>query len=364
MAARIAEQRLGPLRWIVASGPARDAFGALGEHMRAEIREVTGEFPGLEPLRRHTASERGEMLLAAVREASETRYPEIWAELVAMAAGSGVGLDDLALLNFRGDVGVAEATPADGIGCSDLAWRRQTSFLAHNEDDSAFFDGRCVLLTLALDDLPPVTSFWKPGFVPSNTISVTGDGLVCAIDHLPVAAPRPGAGRQIVARGLQRAARTIDQAVAYLRDHPSAGGFAYLIGDRDGRAVIVESAGQYAWREVGTTGPLEWHTNHGRYITSADAAPGGSSEVRGRVLAALEVPAAEPDAAWFMAVLAGAAPPAGVRAEPTGGMSSATLCTFVADLTDGEMTMLCRAAPAALVISITDLASGRAPVSR
>src|SRR5215475_6958113 len=163
--------------------------------MRAEIQDIFGTFPDIEPLRRHAASPPGSTLLGAVSKATEARYPEVWLELAAMASGGGVPLDDVALLNFRGDVGVAEATPADGVGCSDLAWRRQSAFLAHNEDDSAFFDGRCVLLTLALDDLPPVTSFWKPGFMPSTTISVTGDGLVCAIDHLSVAAPGPGAGR-------------------------------------------------------------------------------------------------------------------------------------------------------------------------
>ena len=41
--------------------------------------------------------------------------------------------DDLALLNLRGDLGLVDG----GIGCSDLAWRRERSVIAHNEDGFA-----------------------------------------------------------------------------------------------------------------------------------------------------------------------------------------------------------------------------------
>src|SRR5208282_2974578 len=101
----------------------------------------------------------------------------------------------------------------------------------HNEDGAPENVGQCALLTLALDDLPSVTAFWYPGFLPSNAFAVTADGLVWSIDHLPVAAPGDGAGRHFVGRGLQRSARTVDEAIDYLRTNPSAGGFAYNIGD-------------------------------------------------------------------------------------------------------------------------------------
>jgi hypothetical protein len=358
MVARVAEQELAGLRWIVLRGPACGALRALGAHARAEIREVVNGWPGLARLRRHAASPPGRERLAAVGKASEAVYPEIWDELAALAEGAGVPLADLALLNLRGDIGAVDLGgladgrngTEDGTGCSDLAWRRRCSVIAHNEDDDLFFAGRCALLTLALDGLPPVAAFWKAGFLPSTTISVTGTGLVWSIDHLPVDRPGPGAGRHFVARGLQRTAATVDQVVGYLREHPSAGGFSYLAGDRAGRVAVVETAaGRHAFREAAADSPLTWHTNHGRYLPGAQASPGGSSEARGEVLAALTPPAEEPAATWFLRVLAGAAPPAGVRADPSGGQPIATLCTFVADLTCGNLTVLPRGGAAATV---------------
>lgn len=365
MAVMVDEQRLGQLRWIVVRGPALAGFRELGAHMRAEIGAVVRDWDMPARLRRQVASPPGSERLAAVRQASEAAFPQAWAELAALAEGAGVPLADLAVLNFRGDIGaVGGAADGGGTGCSDLAWRGRRSFIAHNEDDSPFYHGRCALLTLALAGQPPVTAFWKPGFVPSNTFTVTGTGLVWAIDHLPVAAPGPGAGRHFVARGLQGAAGTVDQAIAYLRRHPSAGGYAYTIGDRAGRVVSAESsAGQNASREAGPGGPLVWHTNHGRYVTGADASPGGSSMVRGQVLAALDPPPGEPDAAWFVGVLARAAPPAGVRADPSPVSPSATLCTFVADLTAGDAVIVCRDAEP-VTIPLADLATGRADRQR
>ena len=189
---------------------------------------------------------------------------------------------------------------------------------------------------------------------------MTGTGLVWAIDHLPAASPGVLPGRHFVARGLQQCAGPLDRATGYLRDHPSAGGFAYIIGDRSGRIVTVEAlAGRHASREVGPGGPLAWHTNHGRYLAGADADPGGTSLARGEVLQALEIPAAEPDAAWFARILTGAAPPGGVRADPSPGGSSVTLCTFIANLTTGEAVLLGRGTEA-VTIPLADLAQGRA----
>jgi hypothetical protein len=224
-----------------------------------------------------------------------------------------VPFGDLALLNLRGDLGLVDG----GIGCSDLAWRRGRSVIAHNEDGAPEDVGRYALLTLASGVRPPVTAFWYPGFLPANAFAVTGDGLVWTIDHLPVASPGHGAGRHFVGRGLQRSARTVEAAVDYLRSQPSAGGFAYTIGDRAGRVVSVEAAaGCHAFVEAGPgLVPLLWHTNHGRYVPGAEPPADGTSVARGQTLGALGIPAGDPDPSWFLRALTNP-PPDGVRADP------------------------------------------------
>lgn len=385
MTVTLREQALGKLRWIEAAGPDGPAvFRALGACMRAEIASFIDSSVTLPALRRHAAAEPGRHRLAVVRTASQVRFPAEWAELSALSDGSGAELDDLALFNLRGDLGEVDYRPAgnkaatdntggtaaaagraagDETGCSDLAWRRGSSVIAHNEDGAVIEDGRCALLTLAIEGQPRCTAFWYPVFLPGNAFTVTGDGLVWTIDSLTVAEPGHGAGRHFVGRGLQRSARTVDAAVSYLRDHPSAGGFGYHIGDPAGRVVSVDvAAGQHACAEIGPDGqhgPLAWHTNHPRYLSDPGFPASDNSIQRGELLGALDLPAEEPGASWFLQALAGTPMPDGVRIDPAGPNGGATLCTFVADLTAGEAVLLPRGSDA-VAIPLCDLASGQA----
>jgi len=355
MSVSLREHKLGGLRWIVLHGPGREAFGALGEHVRGELAAPACAWPVLPRLRRHVSGPPGRDLLAAVRRATVESSGAEWAELAAFADGAGVPFADLALLNLRGDLGLVDG----GIGCSDLAWRRARSVIAHNEDGAPEDVGRCGLLTLTGNGRPPVTAFWYPGFLPANAFVLTGDGLVWTIDHLPVASPGPGAGRHFVGRGLQRSVRTVEEAVGYLRSRPSAGGFAYTIGDRAGRVVNVEAAaGRHAVVEAGAgPGPLLWHTNHGRYVPGAEPEAHGTSAARGETLAALGIPAEDPGPSWFLGALT-SPPPDGVRSDPgPGGRGLTTLCTLVADLTAGEAVIAARGEPP-VAIPLADLAEG------
>ena len=355
MSVSLDEHRLGGLRWIVLTGGDLEAFRVLGEHMRNEMAALTGKWPLLGRLREHVSGSPGSDRLGAVRQASVLRFPEAWAELAAFAEGAAVPFDDLSLLNFRGDLGIVSG----GFGCSDLAWRRERSVIAHNEDGAPENVGQCALLTMALDGFPAVTAFWYPGFLPSNAFTVTADGVVWTIDHMPVASPGAGAGRHFVGREVQRSATTVDEVIECLRAHPSAGGFAYTVGDRTGRIVSVEAAaGHHAAVEVRPeSDPLLWHTNHGRYIPGCEPPPGGTSAARGEILDALPVPAEDPEPAWFLGVLAGASLPHGVRADPGPGYQAATLCTFIADLTAGE-TLIAARDDQPVTIPLPDLAEG------
>jgi hypothetical protein len=361
----IHEQELSGMRWLLVEGPRDEAFHALGRRTREDIRAVQDAMPERAALRRWAATDLGGARVEQVLRATERSFSAELGELHALAAGAGVDTDELVLANLRGDLGAD-----DGTGCTDLAWRRGTSFVAHNEDGAPALEGRLMFLTLVLDGLAPVTVQWYPGFPPSNTITVTEHGLVWGINHVQV--PRPaasGAGRHFVARALQQVT-TLDEAVGFLRTHPSAGGYCYTFGERSsGRVAVVEAAaGAVAVVEAGAD-TLHWHTNHLRHLPdSLDAGPATAavgklgqyeeSVARGRALDGLRPPTAEPSAEWFLDALTAAPLPHGVHRNATGSDPLMTLCTTVADLSADRITVRGRSgAPA--VLALSDFARGK-----
>jgi hypothetical protein len=69
------------------------------------------------------------------------------------------------------------------------------------------------------------------------------------------------------------------------------------------------------------------------------------------------VPAADPDPAWFLRILADASLPDGVRVDPAPGHPATTLCTFIADLTADEAVIAARDSQP-VAIPLPDLAEG------
>jgi hypothetical protein len=334
----IAERRCSGLPWLTVTGPREEAFRALGRYAATAIRAVLDELPERGPLQDYASTSGGKAALAAGLSDARAAHPREFAELAALADGAQLELDALLLANLRGDLG-----GGDGTGCSDLGWRRERSFVAHNEDAAPALHGRLTLLTLIVDGDAPVTAQWYPGFLPSNASAVTGHGLVCTVTHIP-AAPAAAAGRHFVARALQQS-RSLDAAIAYLRSHPAAGAFGYTLGEfATGRVASVEAvAGRVSAVEADAARPLIWHTNHARRLEPGTSRAGTAgahlgeldeSRARGCVLDALAAPADEPDVGWFLGVLSRT--PGVYRS--AGDDPLMTLCTSVADLGAGAVT--------------------------
>jgi hypothetical protein len=338
VSATITERRCSGLPWLTVTGPREEAFRALGRHAAEEIRAVLDELPERGPLERYAATRGGKAALAAGLSEARRSHPRELAELAALADGARLELDALLLANLRGDLG-----SGDGTGCSDIGWRRERSYVAHNEDAAPALHGRLTLLTLLIDGDAPVTAQWYPGFLPSNASAITGYGLVCTITHVP-ATPAAAAGRHFVARGLQQS-RSLDDAIAFLRSHPSAGAFGYTLGEfSTGRVASVEVvAGKVSAVQADAAQPLLWHTNHARRVEPGATTYGSAgshlgeldeSRARGCVLDALSPPAGEPDVGWFLNVLSGT--PGVYRSAVDDPLM--TLCTSVADLGAGAVT--------------------------
>lgn len=331
MATQVTEGELAGLRWLGVRGERHAAFRALGDATRDDVAAVLDEVVERDGIRRRV--EEAPEIAERVRKATRARHPTQIAEAVALAEGAGADTEAVLLANLRGDLG-----RPGGTGCSDLGWRRRRSFIAHNEDGAA--ETNLTIVSLAIDGEPPIAVQWYPGFLPSNSFLVTDHGLTWGIDHLPVDRPYRGPGRHFVARCLQRCT-SLDEAVSYLTAHPSAGGFAYTVGELGtGRVATVEvAAGNAATLYADPDDqPLLWHTNHVRYVDATDTSAEQSSVDRGHVLDAVEPPQQEPEVAWFLELLGGDQVPTGVR-QPRNG-NAMTLCTTVADLQEREVTVL------------------------
>ncbi|HEY6737797.1 MAG TPA: C45 family peptidase [Actinopolymorphaceae bacterium] len=352
---RLEEKELAGVPWLVLRGEPRAAFRRLGEWAADRIRATVTKSGILPPLRERVATPDGAATLAAVREESRRHYPDTWDELAELAAGAGVAFDDLLLMNLRGDLGRAST----GAGCTDLAYADgRTALIAHNEDGDARLHGLCTWLTLELDGRPSVAVWWYPGFVPANTFTATSNGLAWGADHITIPRPAARPGRHFVARGLQ-AAPDLERAIGYLVDHPSAGRFAYTMGQvGQGRPVVLESAGEASHR-YDVDGTFCWHTNHLRRLDPGHDAPSEDSLRRGEVMERATVPD-EPDAAWLLGLLTTPAYPEGVYKNPAdaeGRDGTATLATTVVDLRAGTALLKPRDR-APVTLALDDLVHG------
>jgi hypothetical protein len=338
---QVTEGSLGDLPWLVVRGDSAAGFRALGQHARARIHGVVRDLPRLAAVQRYAASPAGRARVQQATAVTEAQCPEEMAELRAMAEGAGLPFETLLLLNLKGDLGdlKEDLDDAGAGGCSDVAWRGEHSIMAHNEDNPPSVGPHCTLLTLLLDGQPPVTAFWYPGCLPCTAFSVTANGLVFSIDHLPVNDPVSAPGRHFIARQLQRCAG-LDGAIDFLKTHPAAGGFAYTIGEiASGRIATVETAGgRFAVQEADDGRLLLWHTNHVRFMPPEDSsAVSNASRQRADVLAQLERPSEAPSVQWLLDILT-EPPPDGVQQNG----ASATLCSFVADLSADHIVIMPR----------------------
>lgn len=335
MSANVAERSLFRVPWTTVSGERSAVFQALGEHARDDITYALGALRDVAALR--SRIDRDPALarhLRAVIDAGGRRFPEAIAELVALAAGAQVPVDDLLLLNHRGDLGAAAVE-----GCTDVVWcDRDRALLGHNEDGPPELDGRCRLLTLEIDGDPAITAWWYPGFLPSNTFTFNGAGLVSGVDHVAVARPAIAPGRALVARAAQRS-RSLEEALRVLETTPSAGGFSYTLG-QVGEATIhtVEAAaGQTARASAGGRPVFSVHANHLTLLPGELDLPEQESLDRALDLDAATPPGA-PDPDWLLELLL-TDRPAGARRH---GDPLLTLATFVVELPAGELTVAAR----------------------
>ncbi|MFQ5968307.1 MAG: C45 family autoproteolytic acyltransferase/hydrolase [Acidimicrobiia bacterium] len=318
----ISETSLGPLAWLTLRGPRRQVFRHLGETFGDVI---TAFLAGASERKRATRMRKSPHL-ATVLETTRRMFPGPVSELEAMAEGADVPANELLWLNIRGDLGY------ENNGCSDLGLRSQTRLLlVHNEDADPVHEGDCPLLTLHIDGDLPVTTYWYPGMMATMTFWLNGSGIACGIDHIPVANPGAGVGRQFLARRLA-GATSLAEFVDWAGQVPVAGGYTYMVGSAQERQLLTVEVGP-SGISAGAVAHRYAHTNHFLALTEQQVID-EQSLPRLEKLNSLDEPSNRDEA-----LRAFSDPAMGIWRDATGGDPLLTLCSALFDF-DHRVVML------------------------
>ncbi len=242
---------------IALAGDPRDLGLALGRAGRAA---VTQHLLG-HPLWRTVTSDRHAPRVARMAEATQGRFPAIWAEIEGLAEGLALPVHQVFAWNCRGDL---LASVPDG--CTTVMLPGPEPVLAHNEDGLPVFRNACFIAEVRPQGQPGFIAFCYPGSIPGHTFAFTAAGLVQTVNNLRLTGVEAHLPRMVLGRAVL-AAPTLDQAAGLLRDAPS-GGFHFALMHRDDRRILSIEFGGGHWSCRPVDAPSV-HANHALHLPRA-----------------------------------------------------------------------------------------------
>lgn len=243
------------LKCLTIAGSAFDIGVALGQAGRAAMHGLVLRHP----LWSQVTADANTQKVSRMAAGTQARFPRIWAEIEGLALGLDLPVMQVFAWNCRGDI---LATVPDG--CTTLLCAGSSSVLAHNEDGFPFLRGHCLLAELHPHEEPAFTTFAYPGSLPGHSFAVTHSGLVQTVNNIRLAGIVPDIPRMVLGRAML-SARTLDQAIAPLRQGAMSGGFHIALAQAgDPRLLSVEFGGGAV--SVRTVSGCLAHANHALHL--------------------------------------------------------------------------------------------------
>ena len=241
---------------------------AMGQRFADAIRASLDDNQTLHgPLLRYHASAHGQALYRRLEALHALRYPGFVAELEGLAEGAGVPLEQLFLVNLRGEYR-GYAGIEDAGECSTCALCEQAAAVfGHNEDGSAIYRGRSYFVRVEPDDEVGFSALCYPGFLPGNAFGFNDHGVCFSVNNVRPRQVREGLGRHFMARSLFTA-RDVDEAVSLLSAQPRAAGFNYTLASVRERRIVNLEVSPEALHLRPVTG-VHFHANHYLYQSVA-----------------------------------------------------------------------------------------------
>ncbi|KAJ1408238.1 Peptidase C45 [Sesbania bispinosa] len=234
-------------------GPCKDAyeFGLLiGQRFSQLIRSrVARDLILQNQLRPFAQTPHSQSLLKALFDNNRRKFPTYWDELLGTAAGSGVPLLDILLVNLRKEILAfipknSEVDTSDD--CSDvLVVGESMAIAAHNEDANVALVGHTYLIKGILPDGVFFIAYTYAGELPSGAFGFNSHGLAFTLNAVPPAEDEivaGGIGRNFISRDILEA-KNIDDAINRINSSEVSVGHSYNLIETSTRRIFnVETA--------------------------------------------------------------------------------------------------------------------------
>ncbi|WP_323990456.1 C45 family peptidase [Nguyenibacter sp. L1] len=278
----------GGLPVIDAGGSARDIGRRLGRFGARAVHEYLRTTPAWAAIIAHATDGR----VTRMRDAVQSRFPDIFAELQGLAEGLELPFDDVFAWNCRGDIASLAPDGCTTVQLPGLDPRLDPGLdiiVAHNEDGDPGLRGACGILNAQPDRGAGFEAFVYPGSLPGHTFGVNDAGLVLTVNNIRPRVMGDGVPRMALARAVLDCA-SLDSAVTVIHATPRAGAFHLTLAQiGDPRLLSVELTGSHC--SVTRIAKPALHANHLIHKATADApqivtASSGARQIRGNALLA------------------------------------------------------------------------------
>ena len=192
-------------------------------------------------------------------EATSTRFPHLMEEVAGLAEGAGVDADDLFAWICRAEISVA-SDPCPP-GCSTVGLVREGEMLlAHNEDGSALYEGRMVVLRATPPSQVSFLALVYPGTPAGNGPGLNSRGIVQTTNFISCCAPSEGIPKYLIGRAVLEA-ESLEEAESIATTEGRAFPWHHNLASLpDARLVSLETWPERHNRRDVTGAHL--HTNH------------------------------------------------------------------------------------------------------
>lgn len=252
-----------PMPIVRVNGSYRQMGRQIGEEMRPQVQRsienarslIAETFPSL-GLDWQGALIQAKKYLPFAQE----RYPQFVEEMVGIAEGGDVPVDDLAVLN------VMEAVTMDALyltKCTSMAVSDERTadghvLAAHNEDWLPEDEANVFLIHATPEKDPPYLAMTYGGLLPNIGFNAYGIAQFC--DTVYPTDSRIGIPRIIVSRAVLSAGN-LEQAIRYMLVPQRAAGYNHLLAHESGELYSIEVSARHFAIHYAENGQIV-HTNH------------------------------------------------------------------------------------------------------